>query len=90
MLHHEVKHRIESGIANSECFVHEFSGGTDHYSVIVVADAFEGHSSLARHRMIMDLFQAEVATGEVHALSIKALTKKQWEHDKHKYGTKPL
>ncbi|RDB36477.1 BolA family protein [Spirobacillus cienkowskii] len=90
MLHHEVKHRIESGIASSECIVHEFSGGTDHYSVIVVADAFEGQSSLARHRIIMDLFQAEVATGEVHALSIKALTKKQWEQEKHKYVAKPL
>ncbi|MES2614797.1 MAG: BolA family protein [Bdellovibrionota bacterium] len=82
MLPHDIKNRIESGISEAECFVNEFSGGTDHYAVIVVSNSFEGQTLLSRHRMIMDLFKQEMSTGEVHALSIKAFTKKQWETEK--------
>ncbi len=86
MLSHEVKQRIEQGILNAVCFVNEFSGGTDHYSVVVVSNAFDGLSSLMRHRMIMDLFKAEMETGEVHALTIKAFTQMQWDNEKIKYN----
>ena len=84
MLNHEVKERIESGISESECVVSEFSGGTDHYSVIVISDAFHGVASLKRHRMIMELFKNEMDTGEVHALTIKTFTRKQWQEQKSK------
>lgn len=82
MLPHEVKERIESQIPDSMCQVHEFSGGQDHYSVVIVSDEFEGKTPLARHRMVMALFREEVDSEEVHALSIKALTKSQWEEEK--------
>lgn len=82
MLNHEVKERIESGIDNAECLVSEFSGGTDYYSVVVISDVFEGLASLKRHRIIMDLFKEEMDTGEVHALTIKALTRKQWNEQR--------
>ncbi len=88
MLSHEVKERIETGIENSNCIVNEFSGGTDHYAVIVVAAAFEGKSLLGRHRMVMDLFKAEMATEEVHALTIKAFTPTQWQTEKQHYDRK--
>lgn len=83
MLPMDVKRRIEEGIPESEVHVHEFSGGTDHYTVTVISNAFESLMLLKRHRMVLDLFQAEIATGEVHALSIKAFTPVQWETEKH-------
>ena len=49
--------------------MNEFSGGTDHYSVVVISDAFDGLSSLKRHRMIMDLFKAEMETGKSSCLN---------------------
>lgn len=79
MLPHDVKERIEIGIGDCHCLVNEFSGGQDHYSVVVVSDAFVGKPLLSRHRMIMDLFQAEIETGEVHALTIQAWTVQQWQ-----------
>ena len=88
MLSHEIKAQIENGISESECFVNEFSGGTDHYAVIVVSNSFDGKTLLARHRMIMDLFKEEMNTGEVHALTIKAFTPKQWETEKNTYVKK--
>ncbi len=74
----EVKERIESGLQNCNCTVTEFSGGDDHYSVVVVSSDFLNLSQLKRHRMVMDLFKVEVDSGEVHALSIQALTKDEW------------
>lgn len=82
MLTHQVKARIEEGLRTQIVEVSEFSGGTDHYSVIVVSDDFAGIPLLKRHRMVMDLFQSELATEEVHALTIKAYTSEQWEKEK--------
>lgn len=80
----EVRQRIEDGLNISQklapgsdatqCHVQEFSGGTDHYSVRVISPAFEGLNQLARHRLVMKLFETEIASGEVHALSIQAKT----------------
>ena len=82
VLNDGVKSRIESQLAGAQVSVNEFSGGTDHYAVTVVFAGFEGIPLLKRHRMVLDLFQAEIATGEVHALSIKAYTPQQWELEK--------
>lgn len=82
MLAHEIKERIEKEMPDSTCFINEFSGGTDHYNVTIISDAFDGKTLLLRHRMVMDLFQQEINSGEIHAFSIKALTKKQWESQK--------
>lgn len=82
MLPAEVKKRIEDGLTECSAFVNEFSGGTDHYSVIVVTKDFDGLPLIKRHRLVMDLFAPEFVTGEVHALTIKAFTPTQWETEK--------
>jgi len=48
-------------------------GGETHFNVRIVADAFEGHSRVARQRMIYAILSEELAD-RVHALSIRALT----------------
>lgn len=45
------------------------------YTLHVVSDAFVGQSLVKRHRMIQDLFRKELASGEIHALSIKPTTR---------------
>ena len=80
----EVKKRIEEGLPGAEVLVSEFSGGDDHYAVVVVTPEFDGKMLLKRHRRVLDLFQAEIATGEVHALTIKAYTPQQWVVEKPK------
>ncbi len=47
------------------------SPGETHFTVHIVADAFEGKSRLERHRMVNDALKDELA-GPVHALNIKA------------------
>jgi acid stress-induced BolA-like protein IbaG/YrbA len=80
----QVKSRILEGFPDAEVVVNEFSGGDDHYSVLVVSDVFAGKKLLARHRSVLDLFQAEIATGEVHALTMKLHTRSEWDVERPK------
>ncbi|PZT97102.1 MAG: BolA family transcriptional regulator [Brevundimonas sp.] len=48
-------------------------GGESHFNLVIVSDAFQGLSRLARQRAVNALLKAELA-GPIHALSIKALT----------------
>jgi BolA protein len=46
-------------------------GGETHFRIYIVADAFQGKSRLARHRMINETLAGELKSG-VHALAIHA------------------
>lgn len=80
----QVKERILEGIPDAEIVVNEFSGGNDHYAVLIVSSVFAGKKLLARHRLILDLFQHEISTGEVHALTMKTHTPEEWVLEKPK------
>ena len=49
------------------------SGGGGHYRLHIVATAFAGKNTVARHRLIYDA-AGDLMRGAVHALSIRALT----------------
>ena len=51
---------------------HPGAGG-GHYRVVLVAEAFRGHSRLERHRMVYAAV-APLLQGSVHALNISART----------------
>jgi BolA protein len=46
-------------------------GGETHFRVYIVAQAFQGKSRIARHRLINEALASELA-GRVHALAIHA------------------
>ena len=48
------------------------ASGGGHFQVTIVAENFDGLSTLARHRLIYDAL-SDVMQTEIHALSIKAL-----------------
>jgi BolA protein len=47
--------------------------GKGHFDVRIVSQEFEGHSRLARHRMVYDALGSLMDT-DIHALSVNALT----------------
>ena len=49
------------------------AAGGSHFEVIVVAKAFEGLETLARHRLVYQAL-GDAMTHDIHALSIKAYT----------------
>jgi acid stress-induced BolA-like protein IbaG/YrbA len=65
----QVEALIKAGIPDAEVKV---TGDGRHFEVEVVSPAFEGKSLIQRHRMVMETVKAQVASDELHALSIKS------------------
>jgi stress-induced morphogen len=66
----ELKERIEAALTGSQVTVEDLTGGGDHFRAEVVSDRFKGLSRLEQHKLVYDVFGAEVG-GPIHALSIK-------------------
>ena len=49
-------------------------GSESKYTVNIISNAFEGKSTIQRHKMIYALLDGYIKTGEIHALTIKAMT----------------
>lgn len=71
-----VKSLIEQGMSGARV---EVSGDGRHFEAEIVSAAFEGKSLIERHRMVMATVHDQIASDELHALSIKAYTPEQWE-----------
>jgi len=52
----------------------DVDGADCNFSLFIISDAFEGMNTLQRQKPILALFSAELASGKLHALSIKART----------------
>ena len=66
-----VEQLIRSGLPGCEVTV---TGDGRHFEAVVVSDAFEGKSLLQRQRLVMATVNDQIASGELHALSIKTYT----------------
>ncbi|NEX20775.1 BolA/IbaG family iron-sulfur metabolism protein [Thiorhodococcus mannitoliphagus] len=62
---------IRVGLPGAEVQV---TGDGAHFEAIVVSDAFDGLSLLKRERLVMETVKDQVASGALHALSVKART----------------
>ena len=66
---------INAGIPGAEVTV---IGDGSHFEAIVISEAFAGKSLLQKQRMVMATVNAQIASGELHALSIKTFTPQEW------------
>ena len=66
----EIKQRIEAGIPGARAEVEDWTGGGDHFKATVTAQAFAGRSRIEQHRLVYEVFGAEIG-GPIHALSLK-------------------
>ena len=66
----EIKDRIEAGIPDAQASV---SGDGHHFDAVVTSTAFAGLSRIAQHRLVYDVFGAELGD-RIHALSIQTRT----------------
>ena len=69
MENEQVEALIKAGIPDAEVKV---TGDGRHFEVEVVSPAFEGKSLIQRHRLVMDAVKEQVASDELHALSIRS------------------
>lgn len=80
---HEIENLIRTALNPSVCELLDESGahehhrgakehpGAGHYNLTIVAEAFEGKSRIARHRMIYEAL-GELMQSRIHALKIDA------------------
>ena len=67
----EITDVISKGIEFDDLSV---EGSESKYTVRIISDVFKGKSTIQRHKMIYALLDRYIKTGEIHALTIKALT----------------
>jgi stress-induced morphogen len=80
----QLKARLESLSPSTQVEVADLTGTEDHYQAVVISPAFEGKIMIEQHRMVFKLVQAEVDSGEVHALTLKTFTPEQYQKFKSK------
>tara|TARA_B100000902_G_C27315057_1_gene920734 strand:+ start:1757 stop:1993 length:237 start_codon:yes stop_codon:yes gene_type:complete len=66
---------IKDAISNSikDCDV-KVEGGESKYTVHIVSDIFVGKSIVEKHKIVYAALDKYIKSGEIHALTIKALT----------------
>jgi acid stress-induced BolA-like protein IbaG/YrbA len=78
MTESEIQSRLQEKWPGTQVQVEDLTGTQDHYQVTVVSSAFDGKSMLDQHRMVKTLFDKDIASGDLHALSLKTYTPEQW------------
>ena len=75
----KMKQRLQSTYPDSnpitDIEVHDLTGTANHWEVTVKSPSFKGLSRIEQHQHVMKAFDAELKTGEVHALSIRTQIK---------------
>jgi len=72
----EIQHLIEAGFPGATVTV---TGDGSHFQAVVVSDAFEGKSLVAKQKMVYATVNEHIVSGELHAFTIKAYTPAEWE-----------
>ena len=74
-----MQNQVESLIrANLQVEMLEVEMAGNHCSIMVVSDEFEGLGPVKRQQKIYQCLTAQITSGEIHAVNIKALTPSQW------------
>jgi stress-induced morphogen len=68
----EIRRRVADALPGAEITIRDMVGDQDHYEMIVVSDAFEGKTTLQRHRLVYGSL-SDLIGGALHALALKTI-----------------
>ncbi|MDP0588604.1 MAG: BolA/IbaG family iron-sulfur metabolism protein [Candidatus Endonucleobacter bathymodioli] len=74
----EIKILLDESIPNSEVFVE--GEGCD-LRLTVISDQFQGVLPVKRQQMVYRCLNSSIASGEIHAITMKTLTCDEWVLD---------
>lgn len=66
---------IEEGIPGARATV---TGDGSKFEAVVIAEAFAGLTPVKKHQMVYRIFSEQLASGAIHALTIRAFTPQEW------------
>lgn len=67
--------QLEKSIPGAKADV---TGDGSKFEAVVISDAFEGESTIKRHKMVYAVLNEHITSGAIHALTIKAHTAQEW------------
>lgn len=70
-----VKSLIESGIPDAQVKV---TGDGSKFEAVIISEAFEGLSPVKEHQLVFATVSEHIASGAIHALSLKTYTPGEW------------
>jgi acid stress-induced BolA-like protein IbaG/YrbA len=77
----EIRQLIQTGIPDCELIV---SGEGCSFSVVVIADEFDGMSPVKRQQKVLATVSEPLSTGALHALSMRVYTSSEWRVEQEK------
>jgi acid stress-induced BolA-like protein IbaG/YrbA len=75
MDNHAIAALIEAGLPGSQVQIADEGCAL---TALVVNEVFAGKSLLQKHQLVMATVKAQINSGELHALSVKAFTPEEW------------
>lgn len=72
----KVQIMIQERLSNADVKV---VGDGQHFEAIIVSPEFVGKSRVKQHQIVYAALQAELASEEIHALSLKTYTPEAWQ-----------
>ncbi|KIL98575.1 YrbA protein [Paramagnetospirillum magnetotacticum MS-1] len=69
----EIEALIRQGIPDARVIIEDLKGDGDHYSALVISEAFRGKSRVAQHQMVFAAMQGKMG-GELHAMALQTTT----------------
>jgi monothiol glutaredoxin len=77
----EVEQLIKNGIPDATILV---DGEGCNFSVVVISDQFKGQSLVKKQQLVLSTVKDKIATGELHAMSVKGFTVAEWDLEQTK------
>lgn len=69
----EIERRIKDALPDAVVTIKDLAGDGDHYSALVMSEAFRGKSRLQQHQMVYAALKGSMG-GELHALALQTVT----------------
>lgn len=75
MLEKDVENRLKTAFPGADVMVADMTGGGSNFEVRIIAPQFADLNRVKQHQAVMQVFDDELKSGELHALSIKSMAK---------------
>ena len=75
MLEKNLEDKLKSAFPGADILVADLTGNGSNFEVRIIAPQFQDLSRVKQHQAVMKVFDPELKSGELHALSIKSMPK---------------
>lgn len=71
----ELEQRLKATFPEADLMVTDLTGAGSNFEIKIIAQEFQGMNRVQQHQAVMKVFDAELKSGELHALALKTLAK---------------